>query len=104
MNDLTSRLAIAGTCMDIRSYDVIFIGFPIWWYIAPTIVNTFLESYDLSGKTVIPFATSGGSSMGQTNEKLLDSCKGAHLMEGKVLFQAASDAELKAFAMEYHVL
>ena len=104
MNDPTSRPAIAGTCADIRAYDVIFVGFPIWWYIAPTIVNTFLESCDLTGKTVIPFATSGGSGMGKTNGKLADSCKGAQLLEGKVLSKSASDADLMAFAKEYHAL
>ena len=104
MNDPTSRPAIAGTCADIRAYDVIFVGFPIWWYIAPTIVNTFLESCDLTGKTVIPFATSGGSGMGKTNEKLADSCKGAQLLEGKVLSKSASDSDLMAFAKEYHAL
>ncbi len=75
-------------------YDTIFVGFPIWWYIAPTIINTFLESYNLSGKTIIPFATSGGSGMGKTNEKLLPSCKGAKLIEGKVLSSNASKMEL----------
>ena len=58
----------------------IFVGFPIWWYIAPTIINTFLESYDLKGKTIIPFATSGGSDMGKTNEKLAPSCPGSKLL------------------------
>ena len=66
------------------SYDTIFVGFPIWWYVAPTIINTFLESYDLTGKTIIPFATSGGSDIGKTNERLAPSCKGAKLVDGKV--------------------
>ena len=66
-------------------YDVIFVGFPIWWYVAPTIINTFLESYDFTGKKIIPFATSGGSGMGKTNEKLAPSCKGAELLEGEML-------------------
>ena len=65
------------------AYDVIYIGFPIWWYVAPTIVNTFLESYDMSGKTIIPFATSGGSGMGNTNAELALSCAGATLKNGK---------------------
>nr|MBQ4319438.1 NAD(P)H-dependent oxidoreductase [Clostridia bacterium] len=84
MKDLSSRPAIAGRVDNIDEYDTIFVGFPIWWYVAPTIINTFLESYDLTGKTVIPFATSGGSGMGKTNEKLKDSCPGAKLLEGKV--------------------
>lgn len=94
MKDLSSRPAIAGRLDNIDEYDTIFVGFPIWWYVAPTIINTFLESYDLTGKTVIPFATSGGSGMGKTNEKLKDSCPGAKLLEGKVWKKNAAAAEL----------
>lgn len=72
-------------------------GFPIWWYVAPTIINTFLESYDFSGKIIVPFATSGGSGMGRTNEKLKPSCPGATLMQGKMLNGRLSDADLKAW-------
>lgn len=85
MNDPASRPEIARVRDNMDEYDTVFVGFPIWWYVAPTIINTFLESYDLTGKTIIPFATSGGSGMGKTNEKLLSSCKGAKLVEGKVL-------------------
>ncbi len=84
MANPASRPAIAATCENIADYDTVFVGFPIWWYVAPTIVNTFLESCDLTGKTVVPFATSGGSGMGKTNEALAPSCKGAKLVEGKV--------------------
>ena len=63
MNDPHSRPAIAGKRDNMSDYDAIFVGFPIWWYVAPTIINTFLESYDTAGKTIIPFATSGGSGM-----------------------------------------
>ena len=75
-------------------YDTIFVGFPIWWYVAPTIINTFLESYELSGKTIIPFATSGGSGMGKTNEKLAPSCKGARLLEGRAFHSGVTGKEL----------
>ena len=75
-------------------YDTIFLGFPIWWYVAPTIINTFLESHDLTGKTIVPFATSGGSGMGKTNEKLLPSCPSAKLLEGKVFKSSTGKAEL----------
>ena len=85
MNDSVSRPEIARVRDNMDEYDILFVGFPIWWYVAPTIINTFLESYDLTGKTIIPFATSGGSGMGKINEKLVPSCKGAKLMEGKVL-------------------
>ena len=94
MNDPSSRPAIAGLRDNMDDYDTLFVGFPIWWYIAPTIINTFLESYDFTGKTIIPFATSGGSGMGKTNEKLLPSCAGAKLLEGKVFKSNVSKAEM----------
>lgn len=97
MNDRSGRPALADTDADIAAYDVVFVGFPIWWYVAPTIINTFLESYDFSGKTIIPFATSGGSGMGKTNEGLEKSCPGAKLMEGKLL-NRVSDAAMKVWA------
>ena len=70
MSDKSSRPAISGECADIAGYDVIFLGFPIWWYVAPTIINTFLESADFSGKTIVLFATSGGSGFGKTVSEL----------------------------------
>ena len=82
---------------NLDQYDTIFVGFPNWWYVAPTIINTFLESYDFSGKTIVPFATSGGSGMGNTNEKLAPSCPGAILMKGKMLNGLLSQEELKAW-------
>jgi len=86
MNDQSFRPAIADKDANIAAYDVIFVGFPIWWYVAPTIINTFLESYDFSGKTIIPFATSGGSGFGKTIEKLLSSVSGTAIWkEGKLL-------------------
>ena len=91
MNDPKSRPAITGMPEDLSAYDTVFVGFPIWWYVAPTIVNTFLESCDLMGKTVVPFATSGGSGMGGTNKALAPSCKGARLLEGKV-FRSSTNA------------
>lgn len=94
MNDPNSRPAVKYIRDNMQDYDTVFVGFPIWWYVAPTIINTFLESYDLTGKIIIPFATSGGSGMGKTNEKLLPSCKGAKLIEGKVLSGRASKSEL----------
>jgi len=98
MNNPASRPAIAGKRDNMNDYDTVFVGFPIWWYVAPTIINTFLESYDLTGKTIIPFATSGGSDMGKTNEKLLPSCKGAKLLNGKVLKASVSGADLAKWA------
>lgn len=97
MNDLSSRPAIKGSRANMDTYDTVFIGFPIWWYIAPTIINTFLESYDLTGKTIVPFATSGGSSMGKTNEKLQPSCPNTKLIEGKVFRKSVSKTEIAAW-------
>ncbi len=95
MNNPSSRPAIADKLPDMEKYDVVFVGFPIWWYVAPTIINTFLESYDFSGKTIIPFATSGGSGLGRTNAKLKPSCPGATLAEGKMLNGELSEESLK---------
>lgn len=98
MNNPASRPAITGKRDNMNDYDTVFVGFPIWWYVAPTIINTFLESYDLTDKTIIPFATSGGSDMGKTNEKLLPSCKGAKLLNGKVFKASVSGADLAKWA------
>lgn len=86
MKDKSSRPAIADKDARIEDYDVIFVGFPIWWYTAPTIINTFLESYDFSGKTIILFATSGGSGFGKTASDLKNSvAESTIIREGKVL-------------------
>lgn len=86
MKDPSSRPELADENADIASYDVIFLGFPIWWYVAPTIINTFLEAYDFSGKTIILFATSGGSGLGKTVEKLKPSVSDTTVIkEGKLL-------------------
>ena len=95
MKDPSSRPAISGQVDNMADYDVIFVGFPIWWYVAPTIIQTFLESYDFSGKTITPFATSGGSGLGRTNEKLQQSCPGATLRPGKLLNGRPSVEALK---------
>lgn len=97
MKNPKSRPAIAGKVADMAQYDTVFVGFPIWWYQAPRIIETFLESYDFSGKTVIPFATSGGSGMGKTNEKLAPSCPDAKLLHGKV-FDSYAVGDLRCIA------
>ena len=94
MSNQNSRPEIAEQLSNMEDYDTVFIGFPIWWYVAPTIINTFVESYNLSGKTIIPFATSGGSSMGKTVEVLKSLCPTANWKKGKML-NRVSDAELK---------
>lgn len=73
MGDPASRPAVANRVADMDAYDTVFVGFPIWWYVAPTIISTFLEAYDFSGKTVVPFATSGGSGLGGS-ESILQAC------------------------------
>ena len=97
MQDPTSRPKIAGKRDNMTDYDTIFVGFPIWWYVAPTIINTFLESYDLTGKTIIPFATSGGSGMGETNTKLQPSCPNTKLLKGRVFDAKASAPDFTAW-------
>jgi flavodoxin len=98
MSDKSFRPAVADKVEDMQKYDVIFTAFPIWWYVAPTIINTFLEQYDLSGKTIIPVATSGSSGMGNTNKELEPSCPGAVLKEGRRFAADASEGELKDWA------
>lgn len=98
MQNPSSRPAIANKVDNIEQYDRIFVGFPIWWYVAPTIINTFLESYDFSGKTIILFATSGGSGFGNTAEKLKDSVSAdTKIIEGKLLNGNPSKQNIKAW-------
>ena len=85
MKNPDSRPEIAEKLKDMEKYDTVFLGFPIWWYVAPTIVDTFLESYDFSNKTIIPFATSGGSGIGKTSDILRKVCPDADIKNGKVI-------------------
>ena len=100
MKNKSFRPEMVKKTLDLSEYDTIFVGFPIWWYVAPTIINTFGESYNFSGKTIVPFATSGGSGMGKTTEELIPSFKDAKVVEGKVVNRMSS-AELKAFAENF---
>ncbi len=98
MGDKSYRPALADKNANIADYDVIFLGFPIWWYVAPTIINTFLEAYDFSGKTIILFATSGGSDFGKTVDELRGSVSPtATIREGKLLNGKLTAADLKAW-------
>ena len=85
MKDKTSRPAIAGKLKNMKDYNVVYVGFPIWWNTCPTIINTFMETYDFKGKTVIPFATSGGSSIKQSCEDLKKAYPGVNWKDGKLL-------------------
>ena len=101
MQNLQSRPEIKNKLDNMQDYDVVYVGFPIWWYVAPTIINTFLEQYDMSNKTIVPFATSGGSNMGKTNEMLAKSCNGK-LVEGKKFSVSVSSEELKSWAQKFY--
>ncbi len=95
MGDRTARPGVRDKVQNMDEYDTLYVGFPIWWYIAPKIINTFLEQYDLSGKTVVPFATSGSSGMGSTNRYLTPSCMGAKLLAGRRFSGQATEQDLK---------
>ena len=90
MNDTACRPAIAEPVANMEQYDTVFLGFPIWWYVEPRIVDTFLESYDFSGKTVIPFATSGGSGIGKAEKSLQQHCPKASWKRGKLINSGAA--------------
>lgn len=99
MNDLSSRPELADKNADIAGYDTVFLGFPIWWGVAPTVVNTFLESYDFSGKKIVLFATSGGSGFGRTADVLKPSVSSqTEIVTGKLLNSRQSAADLKKWA------
>ena len=97
MNDKHSRPALADTDAPIAGHNVIFLGFPIWWYTAPTIINTFLESYDFTGKTIVLFATSGGSGLGKSAAGLRASAPGARIVDGRLLNGRLNADELKTW-------
>lgn len=98
MNDPASRPEISNRVENMDAYDVVFLGFPIWWYVAPKIINTFLETYDFSGKTIVLFATSGGSGFGKTMQKLKDSVsKDTVIKEGRLLNGRVREEDLKAW-------
>ena len=90
MNDRKFRPEMAAGEVDMGAYDTVLLGFPIWWYVAPTIINTFLEKYDFSGKKIILFATSGGSGFGNTVKELEPSAPGAQIVEGRLLNRMSS--------------
>lgn len=95
MSNPDSRPEIAEKLSNMEDYDTIFIGFPIWWYVAPTIISTFVESYEFAGKAIIPFATSGGSGLGKTVEVLKPLCSNTAKWESGKMLNRISDSELK---------
>lgn len=98
MADEKCRPAIAGDALDVSSYDTVFVGFPIWWYVEPRIIDTFLEAHDLSGKKVIPFATSGSSGLGKAPQRMASLAPGATVLEGRMLNGDPSADELRTWA------
>ena len=94
MNDKSFRPAIITGDVDVSGYSTIYLGFPIWWYVAPTLINTFLEAYDFSGKKIVMFATSGGSSFGNTAAELKPSAPNAEIIETKVLSGMLTDSKI----------
>lgn len=98
MNSLASRPKMADAYANIGDYDRILVGFPIWWGTAPRIINTFLESYDFSGKTIGLFATSGGSGMGRTAKELASSCAGAEIKGSRRFSTGASADDMRRWA------
>ena len=98
MKDANSRPALADTNAPVAGHDVIFLGFPVWWYVAPTILNTFLEAYDFRGKTIVLFATSGSSGLGKSAAGLRPSAPGAKIVDGRMLNSSLDEAELKSWA------
>lgn len=102
MSDKKFRPELADKNADIARFDTIFLGFPIWWYVAPTIINSFLESYDFSGKKIVLFATSGGSGFGKTRMELLKLVSDdTTIIEGKILNGAYSASELKNWSEKF---
>ena len=95
MQDPNCRPALADTAAPVNDADLIFLGFPIWWYREPSIIDSFLEAYDFAGKTLVPFCTSGGSALGEGQGRIEKLAKGAKVLPGKRFSPHASEAELK---------
>jgi flavodoxin len=100
MNDHACRPAMAAA-PDVSGYDVIFVGFPVWWYREPSIIDTFMESTDFTGKTVVPFCTSGGSGLGDAAKNMQALAQGAKVPNGKRFSASASSDELKQWAEQF---
>lgn len=100
MNDEASRPAMAGPAPALDGYSTVFVGFPVWWYVEPRIIDTFLESADFAGKTIVPFATSGGSGLGKAPQRMQSLCPGATVAEGRLLNGRPSAEKLKSWVAE----
>ena len=98
MNDEACRPAITGVAAGMDAYGTVFVGFPVWWYVEPRIIDTFLEAHDFSGKVVVPFATSGGSGLGKAPQRMQQLAPDAKVLAGKLLNGCPSVAELRSWA------
>ena len=98
MNDESCRPAIAGEVVDMAAYGTVYVGFPVWWYVEPRIVDTFLEAYDFSGKVIVPFATSGGSGLGKAPQRMQALAPGAQVKQGGLLNGRPSGQQLADWA------
>lgn len=101
MKDRASRPPIASKVDNMAQYERVFVGFPVWWYREPSIIDTFLESYDFSGKTLIPFCTSGGSGLGETAENFRRLAPDAKVSEGKRITRRDDEAVLRTWAQSF---
>lgn len=101
MNDRSSRPEISHTVQNMEQYEVVFIGFPIWWYREPSIIDTFVEAYDFTGKQIIPFATSGGSGMGKSGKNLESLTHGASVDNGKCFASGTTETDLAEWAKKW---
>lgn len=97
MDDESCRPAVVGGVENMATYDTVFVGFPIWWYVEPRIVDTFLEAHDFSGKTIVPFATSGSSGLGKAPQRMAELAPGATVLEGRMLNGNPGADELRAW-------
>ena len=100
MNDESCRPAVAGAVENMAAYDTVFVGFPVWWYVEPRIIDTFLESYDFAGKTIVPFATSGGSGLGRAPQRMRQIAAGSAVKGGRLLNGRLDASELRAWATD----
>ena len=98
MNDDACRPAVVGRVGNMDAYDTVYVGFPIWWYVEPRIIDTFLEAHDLSGKTIVPFATSGGSGLGKAPQRMATLAPGSTVTEGRLLNGRLDADDLRAWA------
>lgn len=100
MNDDACRPAVANKVENMEQYHTVFVGFPIWWYVEPRIIDTFLEAYNFEGKTIVPFATSGGSGLGKAPQRMGEIAKGSIVKPGKMLNGRQSAQALRSWAAD----